>query len=269
MQLQRREAQRKTNAEGRPQGRDPRDIEEDRRRPSGSPELVAEGRDARSKAPDAARKNKFVRLVVIAVVLLVTALSALVVMERWASQRAKSEQIAEVRRQAQEQLDETRRLQQEEERKAVLETRLRREAEAERARRAAEAATQKKAAEDQARAREQLAPKSAADGDRAKPAVPPALLGVQVQGVTRETAESMGLDRPRGALVAGIREGSPAARAGVQVGDVILEFNRQKIEGARDLAQLVSRVAPGTSALLVIRRKTKTMFVAVTLASRK
>jgi serine protease Do len=64
-------------------------------------------------------------------------------------------------------------------------------------------------------------------------------LGVQIQDVTRELAESFGMKRPQGALVAKVLPGSPAEQAGLQIGDIITEFNGQPIEMSGDLPPLV------------------------------
>lgn len=60
-------------------------------------------------------------------------------------------------------------------------------------------------------------------------------LGVQIQDVTRQLAESFGMDRPHGALVAKVIPGGPAEKAGVQIGDIIVEFNGQVIETSGEL----------------------------------
>ena len=97
-----------------------------------------------------------------------------------------------------------------------------------------------------------------------------ALLGVAIQEVTQEVATSMGLDKPRGALVHSVTPDSPAARAGVRIGDVILEFNRKRIERVSELPPLVKTSRPGTSVLLLVRRDKQSLFVSATLtASRK
>jgi len=54
-------------------------------------------------------------------------------------------------------------------------------------------------------------------------------LGVRIQDVTKEIAEVEKLDKPRGALVASVAENSPSAKAGVKAGDIILEFNGEKL----------------------------------------
>lgn len=64
-------------------------------------------------------------------------------------------------------------------------------------------------------------------------------LGVLIQDVTQELAESFGMSRPHGALVASIMSGSPAALAGLQAGDVIIAFNGKTIEHSSQLPPLV------------------------------
>jgi serine protease Do len=84
-------------------------------------------------------------------------------------------------------------------------------------------------------------------------------LGVSIQRVTPEIAESLGLPQSRGALVAAVVEGSPAAQAGIQVGDVIVEYNGQRINESTDLPILVARTAVGQSASLAVVRNQKTI----------
>lgn len=71
-------------------------------------------------------------------------------------------------------------------------------------------------------------------------------LGVSIQDVDRNLAESFGLDRPRGALVAQVGRDSPAERAGLQPGDVITVFDDEAIETSADLPHVVGLIAPGT-----------------------
>ena len=84
-------------------------------------------------------------------------------------------------------------------------------------------------------------------------------LGVQIQEVGHELVESFGLDKPTGALVAGVLEGGPAEKAGVQVQDVILKFNGSEIKMSSDLPHLVGRTRAGSIAKLVIVRDGKTI----------
>jgi serine protease Do len=82
-------------------------------------------------------------------------------------------------------------------------------------------------------------------------------LGVVIQEVTADLAESFGLDRPRGALVAQVQKDSPAHKAGLQAADVILEFNGQAVENSGDLPRMVGMAKPGTAIPLQIWRKGK------------
>lgn len=79
-------------------------------------------------------------------------------------------------------------------------------------------------------------------------------LGVQIQDVDRELAESFELKRPEGALVARIMPDSPAAAAGLQAGDVILGFNEHPVDSAAALPPLVGTVQPGKSAQVTVLR---------------
>jgi serine protease Do len=90
-------------------------------------------------------------------------------------------------------------------------------------------------------------------------------LGVYIQKVTPEIAESLGLEEPKGALVASVMNGTPAAEAGIQVGDVIVKFNDQEVKESNELPMLVARTPVGKKAKLeVIRRgKVKTLTVEI------
>ncbi|MDT8408164.1 MAG: DegQ family serine endoprotease [Wenzhouxiangellaceae bacterium] len=79
-------------------------------------------------------------------------------------------------------------------------------------------------------------------------------LGVGIQGLNRERADALGLDRPVGALVNRVEPGSAADRAGIQVGDVILEVNDRPIEIFSDLPPIVGSVRPGEEVTLTISR---------------
>ena len=79
-------------------------------------------------------------------------------------------------------------------------------------------------------------------------------LGVYIQEVTRELAESFGMDKPMGALVAKIMDESPAKDADVKVGDVILSFNGQEVANSAALPPMVGRVRVGEQVKLKIMR---------------
>ncbi|MCO6186670.1 Do family serine endopeptidase [Rhizobium sp. L1K21] len=82
-------------------------------------------------------------------------------------------------------------------------------------------------------------------------------LGVQIQPVTKDIAESLGLSEAAGALVVEPQEGSPGAAAGIKSGDVVTAVNGEKVEDARDLARKIGAIAPGTKTELSIWRDGK------------
>jgi len=79
-------------------------------------------------------------------------------------------------------------------------------------------------------------------------------LGVMIQVVDRDLAESFGLDRPFGALINQVMEGSPAQNGGLQEGDIITHFNGKVIERSAQLPHFVGRVPAGDEAILAIVR---------------
>ncbi len=80
-------------------------------------------------------------------------------------------------------------------------------------------------------------------------------LGVRIQAVTDEIAESLGLDKAHGALVASVNEKGPAEAAGVQPGDVVLSFNGREVTDMRRLPRLVAETAVGANVPLTVWRK--------------
>jgi serine protease Do len=82
-------------------------------------------------------------------------------------------------------------------------------------------------------------------------------IGVAVQDVNAQLAQSFGLDRPRGALVSSVEEDGPAAKAGIKPGDLILSVNGQKIERFSDLSGIIANLKPGTDAELKVWRDHK------------
>ena len=80
-------------------------------------------------------------------------------------------------------------------------------------------------------------------------------IGVQIDVVTKDVAESIGLGKAQGALVRGVEVGSPAEKAGIEAGDIITKFEGKVIDKSIELPRLVGAVKPGTkSALTVFRR---------------
>jgi serine protease Do len=94
-------------------------------------------------------------------------------------------------------------------------------------------------------------------------------LGVTVQEVNSTLAESFGLDRPRGALVASVDPDSPAAKAGVKAGDIILQYNGNPIERSSDLPLLVANTAPGQKANVQVWREGKNETITVSTGEAK
>jgi serine protease Do len=92
-------------------------------------------------------------------------------------------------------------------------------------------------------------------------------LGVQVQPVTAGIAESLGMKNAEGALVDEAQADTPAAKAGIQAGDVITAVNGTAIKDSRGLAREISGMAPGSSAKLDIIRKGDAKTINVTLAT--
>jgi serine protease Do len=80
-------------------------------------------------------------------------------------------------------------------------------------------------------------------------------IGVQIDQVTRDVAESIGLGRPQGALVRSVEAGSPADKAGIEAGDIITKFNGQTIDRATDLPRLVGNTRPGSKVNLSVFRR--------------
>lgn len=80
-------------------------------------------------------------------------------------------------------------------------------------------------------------------------------LGVFIQDISQDLATSFGLDRPRGALVSQVANGSPAERSGLLAGDVIVEFDGHDIEYSHDLPHVVGLMEPGSQAEAIIYRE--------------
>jgi S1-C subfamily serine protease len=105
------------------------------------------------------------------------------------------------------------------------------------------------------------------DGDRAEASATP-WLGVRLQSITPELASALHLDDERGALVSEVRAQSPAGRAGIEQGDVVVGFGGRAIETPRDLQTIVSRYAPGEQVDVELIRKGKPVTVKTRLAPR-
>ncbi|WP_370644855.1 S1C family serine protease [Microvirga sp. ACRRW] len=93
-------------------------------------------------------------------------------------------------------------------------------------------------------------------------------IGVQMQPVTKEIAEAIGLKEAKGALVAEAIKDGPAAKAGVRTGDTIVAVDGQPINEAKDLSRKVAQVAPGKSLSLTLWREGKERTVTLEVASQ-
>ena len=90
-------------------------------------------------------------------------------------------------------------------------------------------------------------------------------LGVRIQDVTKEIADIEKLDEPRGALVASVAQNSPSEKAGIKSGDIILEFNGEKIKEMKELPIIVARTEVGKKVKVKIWRNKREIIKIVTL----
>lgn len=91
-------------------------------------------------------------------------------------------------------------------------------------------------------------------------------IGVQIGPVTKEVAESIGLGKPQGALVSAVEADSPADKAGVEAGDVIVRFDGKAIDKVADLPRLVGNTKPGTKSTLTVFRRGSLRDLPLTIA---
>jgi serine protease Do len=80
-------------------------------------------------------------------------------------------------------------------------------------------------------------------------------IGVTIQDVNQDFAESFGLDRPHGALVSSVEKDGPAAKSGIEPGDVILKVNGEEVDRSSELPALIAGLKPGSSANIEVFRK--------------
>jgi serine protease Do len=88
---------------------------------------------------------------------------------------------------------------------------------------------------------------------------------VQIDQVTKEVAESIGLGKAQGALVRGVESGAPAEKAGMEAGDIIIKFDGKPIEKSSDLPRMVGNVKPGTKAVVTVFRRGASKDLSVTI----
>ena len=91
-------------------------------------------------------------------------------------------------------------------------------------------------------------------------------IGVQIDQVTKDVAESIGLGKPMGALVRGVETASPADKAGVEAGDIIAKVDGKPIEKHSDLPRLVGSIKPGTKIAVTVFRRGATKELTMTVA---
>jgi serine protease Do len=104
-----------------------------------------------------------------------------------------------------------------------------------------------------------------AEGEEAPPgeASPADALGIAVRPLSGEQVQAMGLESGEGVIVASVRTDGPAAQAGVEPGDVVVEVNRHKIHSIGDYQKAIGNVRSGEMALLRLRRRQSSIYVAV------
>jgi len=90
-------------------------------------------------------------------------------------------------------------------------------------------------------------------------------LGVRIQDVTKEIADVEKLDEPRGALVASVAANSPSDKGGIKAGDIILEFDGQKIQEMKQLPIIVARTKVGKKVKVIVWRNKKEIIKTITL----
>jgi Do/DeqQ family serine protease len=93
-------------------------------------------------------------------------------------------------------------------------------------------------------------------------------IGVEVQDLTAELAESFGVKSTKGALIAGVMRGSPAEKAGIKPGDVLLTVGKRPVDDAQVMLELIAGLAPGESAHFGLSREGKPLDVSVTIGKR-
>jgi len=94
-------------------------------------------------------------------------------------------------------------------------------------------------------------------------------IGVQIQAVSKEEAEAFGLGAARGALVNGIEKDGPAAKAGVEIGDIIVKADGKEVRSSNELPRIITAVRPGNKISVTVFRKGATKDLTITVAEMK
>lgn len=105
-----------------------------------------------------------------------------------------------------------------------------------------------------------------ADQLRANGRVTRGRIGVQIGQVSKDVAESIGLGQPRGALVNGVEPNSPASKAGLEPGDIILRFDGRDVEKSTDLPRIVGNTKPGNRSTVTVFRRGSQRDLTITVA---
>ncbi|HCJ51556.1 MAG TPA: protease Do, partial [Gallionella sp.] len=92
-------------------------------------------------------------------------------------------------------------------------------------------------------------------------------IGVSIQEVTRELADSFGLTKPNGALVSSVEKGGPADKAGIEVSDVIIKFDGRLVTDSIDLPRIVAATKPGNKVSVELWRKGAAKEVTIVVAA--
>jgi serine protease Do len=91
-------------------------------------------------------------------------------------------------------------------------------------------------------------------------------IGVQIESVSKDVAESIGLGKSQGALVRGVEAGSPAEKAGIEAGDIITRYDGKAVEKVSDLPRLVGNTKPGTKTSITVFRRGASRDLSITIA---
>ncbi len=94
-------------------------------------------------------------------------------------------------------------------------------------------------------------------------------IGVQIQEVSKETAEAFGLNRATGALVNSVEKGGPSEKAGIENGDIILKVDGREVRSSNELPRIITAMRPGAKVTLTVWRKGAQKDVGVTVAELK
>ncbi|HUW38367.1 MAG TPA: Do family serine endopeptidase [Rhodocyclaceae bacterium] len=93
-------------------------------------------------------------------------------------------------------------------------------------------------------------------------------IGIEVQEITPELADSFKLPDTQGALIAGVMRGGPADRAGIRPGDILMTVAGRRVTDAQGMLEMIAELKPGSQAQFGLRREGKTVDLAVTIAKR-